>query len=203
MQLPTDAPRLHAGPLILLGIIGVIGLVGIGQGVTLSQAIAWMNTPGGALLSLGLMICSAMSAFPAEVVALANGMVYGPLLGTAMTWGGALLGACVAYACAARFAPRPGPLLLRIQQAADDPWALLTLRLIPLFPFFLINYGCALAGVPWRRFVWTTAVGIFPLCALLSGMGEGVRTQPLLVLPIFGLALIAGTISFLRRYRKS
>ncbi|MEL6343588.1 MAG: VTT domain-containing protein [Myxococcota bacterium] len=169
--------------------------------VTLGEAAERMRSPGGALLSLGMMALAALSAFPAEAVALANGMVYGPLLGTAMTWSGAMLGACLAYGVARWMAPEPGPVLARIQAAADDPWALLTIRLIPLFPFFLVNYACGLAGVPRWRFVWTTAVGILPLSIVLSGVGEGLATQPLLVLPILGLAAIAGTITVLRRRR--
>ena len=36
--------------------------------------------------------------FPAEFVAIANGMAYGPLWGTVVTWIGAMCGALVAFA---------------------------------------------------------------------------------------------------------
>ena len=39
---------------------------------------------------------------------------------------------------------------------------LLTLRLIPIFPFFLINIFSGLTHIPLYTFVWTTALGIIP-----------------------------------------
>lgn len=39
---------------------------------------------------------------------------------------------------------------------------LLTLRLIPLFPFFLINIFTGLTKIPMATFIWTTSLGIIP-----------------------------------------
>jgi len=39
---------------------------------------------------------------------------------------------------------------------------LLTLRFIPLFPFFMINFFSGLTKIPARTYLWTTAVGILP-----------------------------------------
>lgn len=39
---------------------------------------------------------------------------------------------------------------------------LLTLRLIPIFPFFMINLAAGLTKMSLRTFVWTTALGIIP-----------------------------------------
>ncbi len=49
---------------------------------------------------------------------------------------------------------------------------LLTLRLIPLFPFFVINFLSGLTTVPLRTFVWTTAVGIIPAGAVYAFAGQ-------------------------------
>jgi len=48
------------------------------------------------------MIVHSFVPFPAEFVALANGMVYGPLWGTVITWVGAMLGASIAFWLARR-----------------------------------------------------------------------------------------------------
>lgn len=45
---------------------------------------------------------------------------------------------------------------------ADAASYLLFLRLVPVFPFALVNLAPALVGVPLRTFVWTTFVGILP-----------------------------------------
>jgi uncharacterized membrane protein YdjX (TVP38/TMEM64 family) len=39
---------------------------------------------------------------------------------------------------------------------------LLALRLVPVFPFFLINICAGLTKIPLRTFVWTTSLGILP-----------------------------------------
>jgi len=39
---------------------------------------------------------------------------------------------------------------------------LLTLRLMPVFPFFLINILTGLINIPLRTFIWTTSLGIIP-----------------------------------------
>jgi uncharacterized membrane protein YdjX (TVP38/TMEM64 family) len=59
----------------------------------------------GVLLSIALMVLHSFVPFPAEIVALANGMAYGWLWGTVVTWIGAMLGAVVAFALARAFAP--------------------------------------------------------------------------------------------------
>ena len=42
--------------------------------------------------SIGLMVLHSFVPFPAELVAIANGMLFGPLWGTLITWTGAMLG---------------------------------------------------------------------------------------------------------------
>ncbi len=53
---------------------------------------------------------------------------------------------------------------------------LLVLRLIPIFPFFLINIAAALSPVPLRTFVWTTALGIIPASYIFAYAGRQLAT---------------------------
>ena len=53
-----------------------------------------------------LMVLHSFVPFPAELLPIANGMVFGPLLGVVVTWSGAMLGAVVAFALA-RLLGRP------------------------------------------------------------------------------------------------
>ena len=57
--------------------------------------------------------------------------------------------------------------------AQDAASYLLFLRLVPAFPFWLVNLAPALLGVPLRTFVWTTAVGIIPGTFAYSFAGAG------------------------------
>jgi len=53
---------------------------------------------------------------------------------------------------------------------------LLTLRLIPLFPFFLINLGAGLTNIAFFTFAWTTAIGIIPGSLVFTYAGSQLET---------------------------
>jgi uncharacterized membrane protein YdjX (TVP38/TMEM64 family) len=127
--------------------------------------------------SLLLMVLHSFVPIPAEVIAVANGMMFGSVWGSVVTWCGAMIGALSAFALA-RWLGRP--FVRRVisdeRRAGVERWtsgagALLTLRLIPLVSFNLVNYAAGLAGAGWWTFVWTTAVGILPLTILTAILG--------------------------------
>jgi len=141
----------------------------------------------GVLGSIGLMIAHSFLPFPSEIVAIANGMVYGPLWGSVITWVGAMLGASAAFALA-RLLGRPFVQHVlsarRRQQLAlwsreRGGMALLVGRLIPVIAFNLINYAAALTEISWWTFLWATGIGILPLTILLSVLGDRMLTMPL------------------------
>jgi uncharacterized membrane protein YdjX (TVP38/TMEM64 family) len=49
---------------------------------------------------------------------------------------------------------------------------LLFLRLVPVFPFFLVNLAPAIAGIPLRTYVLATAIGIIPGSFVFVNVGE-------------------------------
>lgn len=163
----------------------------------------------GVVGSIGLMVAHSFLPFPAEIVAIANGMVYGPWWGTVITWIGAMLGASTAFSLV-RLLGRPfvqRALSSRHQQQLAV-WsrerggvALLIGRLIPVIAFNLINYAAALSEISWWTFLWATGIGILPLSILLNGLGDQLLTLPLWAwLALGGIAaLIWLTLHFLRR----
>ena len=82
---------------------------------------------------------------------------------------------------------------------------LLVLRLIPIFPFWLVNLVPALLGVPVRTFVIGTFFGIIPgtavFCSIGSGLGAiidkgdmpdlNIIFQPQIFGPLLGLGALA------------
>src|SRR5690606_5343282 len=50
---------------------------------------------------------------------------------------------------------------------------LLVLRLVPLFPFFLVNLVPAFLGVRLRTYVLATALGILPATFVYAQVGSG------------------------------
>ena len=73
---------------------------------------------------------------------------------------------------------------------------LITARLIPILPFFLVNYLCGLTRLRLRTFTWATAAGIFPACLVYTFAGSqigGISSPNDLVSPrlLFSLILLA------------
>lgn len=140
----------------------------------------------GVAASIGLMVLHSFVPFPAEFVAIANGMVYGPIWGTVITWVGAMLGAFAAFGLA-RWLGRPlvrRVLAKRSVQRVDD-WvanygagSLFFSRFIPVIAFNLINYAAALTKIPWWTFTWMTGLGILPLTTLMVVMGDQIEHLP-------------------------
>ena len=201
--------------IVVLGIAGAlfIALAGIswwlfphelliGFDGTVAGVASWVRSLGswGVAGSIALMVAHSFLPFPAEIIAIANGMVYGPVWGSVITWVGAMAGAISAFALVRLFGR---PLLVRLlpahqlQQLGD--WsresgglALLVARLIPAIAFNLVNYAAALAEVSWWTFIWSTGLGILPLTILLAVLGDSI-----LELPMWIWLVVAGVVVFL------
>jgi uncharacterized membrane protein YdjX (TVP38/TMEM64 family) len=153
--------------------------------------------PWGPVSAVSLMVLHSFVPFPAEFLALANGMVYGPFWGVTITWIGAMLGAFASFGLTKHFG-RPfvekkvSPTQLKKldqwfeQQGA---WPLLLSRLIPLISFNLINYGAGMTNVSWWTFTWTTGVGILPITIIMVTMGNNFN-----ILPWWGWVILLGII---------
>lgn len=105
----------------------------------------------------------------AAVMTLVGGFLFGTLAGAAYVNLGATSGATLAFLAARHLFAIPirkrlGTRLTALSAGfSRDPFRyLLTLRLIPLFPFFLVNLACGLTTVPLRTYVLATAIGILP-----------------------------------------
>jgi len=173
----------------------------IGFSDTIDGVVALIRAWGawGVAGSMALMVAHSFLPFPAEIVACANGMVYGPVWGTAITWTGAMLGAAASFALVRRLGR---PFLRRWlparQQQRLAAWsrtrgaaALLVARLIPAIAFNLINYAAALTEISWWTFLWATGLGILPLTILLAVLGDRMLTLPLWAWLLLGAAAVA------------
>ena len=129
--------------------------------------------------SIALMILHSFVPFPAELIAIANGMLFGPVWGTLVTWIGAMLGAALAFALARRYGrPLVDRLVARrgwtgaeALHACCDARTLLLARLVPVISFNLINYAAGVLGIGWWRFLWTTSLGILPITVASVALG--------------------------------
>jgi uncharacterized membrane protein YdjX (TVP38/TMEM64 family) len=157
-----------------------------------------------------LMVVHSFVPFPAEILALCAGAVYGTVQGTALVWTGAMAGAALSFGLSrwlgqpfvhAMLGPR-GRARLERWSAGQGAVTLLTARFIPVIAFNLINYAAGLTRVGWGTFLWTTGVGILPLTALMVWMGAHMVTltwPALLAVSAAGIVLVLGGHWWARR----
>ncbi|MCR9175150.1 MAG: TVP38/TMEM64 family protein [Alphaproteobacteria bacterium] len=157
-------------------------------------------------------LCIAFSLPIGLILTLAGGFLFGLIEGTLITVLAATLGAVMVF-LAARTAlgdslrARAGPFLAKLRAGFQENALsyLFVLRLVPLFPFWLVNIVPAMLGVPLRVFTIGTLFGIVPgtlvfvsigngLDALVdqgSAPGLGVFLEPSVLIPIAGLILLS------------
>jgi len=170
---------------------------------------AW--APWTWLGSIALMVLHSFVPLPAEIIALANGMLFGPWWGVAVTWVGAMLGAVLAYGLA-RALGRPAVRALlperhwaRLEAIPVEAGSLLVIRLMPVISFNLVNYAAGLLGVPWWRFLWTTAIGILPIVVTMVVLGRELMAAPWWIWGAFAVACLGllGVLRLMRRQRST
>lgn len=146
------------------------------------------------------------------VLTITGGFLFGLTTGTLATVVGATLGATGLF-LAAKLAfgdvlqKKAGKTVQKMEAGFRENAFnyLLVLRLIPLFPFWLVNLAPALLGVPLRTYVIATFIGIIPGTFVYTSIGNGLGAifdrgetpdlaiifEPAILIPILGLALLA------------
>lgn len=119
----------------------------------------------------------------ALVMSLTGGFLFGPLVGTAAGVGSVTAGSLVMFFVArttlgaglARRFGDPGGLLARIESAATrHPFStILSFRLIPAVPIFLVNLGAGAVRTPLLPFTLATVLGVIPSTFLYCSVGAG------------------------------
>jgi uncharacterized membrane protein YdjX (TVP38/TMEM64 family) len=121
----------------------------------------------------------ALSLPGALVLSLTFGFVFGRWVGTALVIAAATLGATLVF-LAARYVfadaarRRLGAFGERINAGFTESAFsyLLFLRLVPLFPFFLVNLAPAFTSIPLRTYVLATFIGIIPGTFVFVNLGQ-------------------------------
>lgn len=129
--------------------------------VIYAAAIA-LSIPGGAMMTI------------------IGGFLFGPLRTTLYVVFAATLGATALFLIARsavgdRLRSRAGPWMAKMEAGFQDNAMsyLLVLRLVPLFPFFMVNLVPAFLGVPLRTYVIATFFGIIPGTFVFALAGGG------------------------------
>ncbi len=145
--------------------------------------LAWQDDHRLATVALFMLIYIAQTALSlpgATILSLAAGALFGPWFGSLYAVTAATLGAGVAF-LAVRYLFRDGVVkkfgvkLEGINRELEGRGLnyLLFLRLVPVFPFFLINLAAGLTRLPLRTFLLGTFVGIIPGGFVYVNAGAG------------------------------
>lgn len=169
------------GTLHLTELTGFLSLDTLARHREALAAFVSGSLPLAAAAYLAVYVAAVALSLPgATVLTLAGGFLFGAALGTALTVVAATVGATMLFLLARRlfgadaldrFGPRAAVLAAGIRRDAAS--YLLVLRLMPLFPFVLVNLVPAFCGVRLRVFVTTTFLGILPGTAVFSLAGAG------------------------------
>jgi len=94
---------------------------------------------------------------------------------------------------------------------------LLTLRLIPIFPFFVINIACGALSIRSATFFWATLIGIIPSSLIYTWVGTGlgfalqqgkelnmgIIFEAQFILPIVGLGILSLVPVIYKKFKRA
>jgi uncharacterized membrane protein YdjX (TVP38/TMEM64 family) len=222
--------------LLLIAAVAGVFLSGAGDYLSLESLKAHEAQLRGyvaANLVLALLVyvgvyaaATAVSIPGALFLTLAGGFLFGPWIGGSATVVGATLGACGVFlivktslgsALRARAEAAGGTLKSVMDGVREGAFGyILTLRLIPLAPFWLVNVAAALADAPFRAYALATLFGIMPATFIFSIVGSGISEvlargatpdlnilrEPYVLGPLVALGLLSLTTTIFQRVRK-
>lgn len=167
---------------------------------------------------------AAFSLPAATLLSVTAGFLFGTILGAlyaviAATIGGTILFIAARSALRDTLRAKAGSAIRKMEEGfrKDAFNYLLVLRLVPLFPFFIVNLVPAFLGVSLGVFFAATFIGIIPGALVYASVGNGlgavfdagrtpelgiVLTPPIL-LPIIGLAVLAMVPVAYKRFKKT
>lgn len=178
-----------------------------------AQALATWTKDAGAAAPLLFMLIYAVATvlfLPGSVLTLAGGALFGPVLGTFYNLTGATIGATLAflvsrYLASDWVAQRTGGRLKQLINGVEgEGWRFVAfVRLVPLFPFNLLNYALGLTRIPLLQYVLASYICMLPGAIAYTYLGYAGREaaaggEGLIQKGLLALALLAA-VAFLPR----
>jgi uncharacterized membrane protein YdjX (TVP38/TMEM64 family) len=176
---------------------------------------AWVQRAGiwGPVLFAAAYVVATMLFLPGAVLTLAGGALFGPVLGTLYSLGSATIGATFAFAIsrylAADWVARKagGWTKQLIEGVEREGWRFVAfVRLVPLFPFNLLNYALGLTRIRLGPYIIASYVFMLPGAAAYTYLGYAGREaiaggERMIQKGLLALALL-GAVAFLPRMVK-
>jgi len=161
-----------------------------------------------------LFIIFAVLLFPGSVLFIASGFLFGNLLGSILGVLGATLGASIAFLFSRGFGKSFVQELFENKLVRLNKYnhrlkehgfiSVLTLRLIPLFPYNGSNYALGLTKVKFLDYFFGTLIGLIPVIVILVYLGDSIANLDIIniVIAIILFSLFASIYPIYRHLRK-
>ncbi|MEE9452237.1 MAG: TVP38/TMEM64 family protein [Gammaproteobacteria bacterium] len=141
------------------------------------------------LIFIGIYSLGVVLFLPGSVLTIAGGLIFGPYLGTLYNICSAIIGSTIAFLIARYLASdwvthKTGGKLKQLKEGVEkEGWRFIAVvRLIPLFPFNLLNYALGLTQVKLSAYIIASAIFMLPATfayTYLGSLGQAaVRGKP-------------------------
>ena len=205
---PCEPSRLSArrrvGLLILIGAAGIVAARWLGAGQQIAALRDWIQGLGslGPAVYIAIYAAGVVAAVPGSLLSLGAAALFGSAIGIVVVSIGATLGASLAFlvarylardAITERFAHKE--LFQRLDRMTEERGAVIVAltRLIPLFPFNLLNFGFGLTRVRFGTYVFWSWLCMLPgIVVFVVGTDAVIQFILMGRVPWFLLALLSG-----------
>jgi uncharacterized membrane protein YdjX (TVP38/TMEM64 family) len=170
---------------LVAALLGAIVWIGLHREVLGASALEQELGRFGAWAPIMFVLLYALATVlfvPGSVLTLAGGALFGPIWGTLLNLIGATLGATIAfliarYVASDLVAARSGEQLGRMMRGVEEEgWRFVAfVRLVPLFPFNLMNYAFGLTRIRLREYVLASFVCMAPGALAYTYLGYAGR----------------------------
>lgn len=211
--------KILRGLFLALLVAGIVLVVVYRDQLDAQALQAWVNEAGVAAPLLFMLIYAVGTVFffPGSVLTLAGGALFGPVMGTLINLTGATIGAALAFLVARYLASdwveeKTGGRLKQLKEGVEgEGWRFVAfVRLMPLFPFNLLNYALGLTRIPLLQYVVASWLFMLPGAIAYTYLGyagreavtgsEGLIQKTMLALAL--LAIVAFIPRFVARLRR-
>jgi len=201
-------------PVLLLALVTAVLIFSakMGVGERLEDLQGWIRSLGalGPLVFIVLYALATVAALPGSALSVVAGAIFGPVIGVITVIFAATLGASLAFLVARYFARSSIEKWLEHNEkfrrldeltARHGDIMVAVTRLVPLFPFNLLNYGFGLTRVAFRTYVLWSFFCMLPGTILYvvgsAAVAEALREGKVPWLLVLVVVLVIGIIALL------
>ena len=162
-------------PIVLVAVLVALIVAArvFGLGDRLGDLKGWIAEQGvwGPVIFAGVYALATVAAIPGSALTIAAGALFGSVVGVISVIAGATLGASLCFLIARYFASgaiassmEKNEKFRKLDRLTEKNGAIVVAitRLVPLFPFNLLNYGFGLTKVPFWTYVFWSALCMLP-----------------------------------------